>query len=509
MKHLLKKNLSFVIIMLLFAIAGLPALQHKDPDVKTEFAAAVELMEKAVAEPTVPSISVAVAKSGRIIWEKAVGYANIAKQIKATPATAYSLASISKPITATGLMILQEKGLIDLNESANHYLGSAKLHSFTEDPANATVLRLLNHTTGLVTHWNFFYIGDAITRPSMEETINRYGILIVAPGTQYIYSNLGYGILEYIIERVSGVPYPEFMQEQVFKPLGMTDSAVYLSPGPEERVARRYIGKEQEIPFYDFDHRGASAVYCSARDLARFGMFHLKNHLSEQKQIIRDETIDKMKSLSDPAVKSINYRLGWSESSLGGYKAYSHGGGMPGVRTNLLLIPEKDIALVMLCNAGFGGLRPIGQTILEELISGLKQRLANERKPEPGSKPEALVTPENLLGRWTGKIFTYEGNFPVELVCEEKGKLSFRLTGEKFGGKKLVRAVGRPEIRDDSLNATFFVNIPTSDAARRPHQTNLHMNLKGDHLWGAASAYAVDTQFGLPYYISLTKNRDQ
>jgi len=509
MKHGSKQKYLFCILTLFILTSGLFTFGQNESEENNRFSKAEALLEEAVAKATVPSISVAVSKSGKIVWEKAVGFANVAKQIKATPTTSYSLASISKPITATGLMILRERGSVELDRAANYYLGKAKLHSYTEDPTKATILRLLNHTTGMATHWNFFYINDAISRPTMDQTIRRYGKLFVAPGTQHIYSNLGYGILDYIIERISGVSYSEFMQTEVFKPLGMTDSAVYIEPGPEDRVAQRYKVKNKEIPFYDFDHRGASAVFCSAHDLVRFGMFHLKDHLQDQKQIITDETIDQMKELRDPEVKSNNYRLGWSESTLGGYKTFSHGGGMPGVRTNLLLIPEKDIALVMLCNANFNGLRPIGQSILEALIPGLKQRLAGQKRPDTGSKPGPLVTPDNLLGRWTGKIFTYEGNFPVELVFEEKGKISFRLTGEEYSDQKLRRAAGRPHIQDDHVNATFFIKIPTSDASRRPHQTNLRLNVKGDHLWGAASAYAVDTQFGLPYYISLVKEQDK
>lgn len=503
-----KQKYLYSILTLFILTSGLFAFGQNESEENNRFSKAEALLEEAVAKATVPSISVAVSKSGKIVWEKAVGFANVAKQIEATPATTYSLASISKPITATGLMILKERGLVELDRAANHYLGEAKLHSYTENPNIATVLRLLNHTTGMVTHWNFFYIDDAISRPSMEETISRYGKLFIPPGTQYIYSNLGYGILEYIIERVSAVSYPEFMQNEVFIPLGMIDSAVYIEPGPEHKVAQRYKGKDQEIPFYDFDHRGASAVFCSARDLVRFGMFHLKNHLPDQQQILTDKTIDEMKKLQDPSVKSNNYRLGWSRSSLGGYETFSHGGGMPGVSTNLLLIPEEDIALVMMCNASFNGLRPIGQSILEALIPGLKQRLAGEKRPDAGSKPGPLVIPENLIGRWTGKVFTYEGNFPVELVFAEKGKISFRMTEEKYSDEKLRRAAGRPHIQDDYINATFFVKIPTGDASRRPHQTNLRLNVKGDHLWGAASTFAVDTQFGLPYYISLAKDQE-
>ena len=493
-------------ILLIFVLCYGQSANGRQPEPQeNRFAEAEAMMEKAVSSPQVPSLSFAVSKGGKIIWEKAVGCANIEKELKTTPMTAYSLASISKPITATGLMILVEKGLVDLYKPANQYLGISKLHSFSGDAEAATVLRLLNHTTGMVTHWNFFYADDPYVRPSMDETIRRYGLLISPPGNRYMYSNLGYGILDYIIERVSERPYPEFMEEEVFKPLGMTDSAVYLEPGPEEKVAQRYMGRGTPIPFYDFDHRGASAVYCSARDLLRFGMFHLKNHLADQKQILTDKTIDSMKNLHDPDVETNEYRLGWSRSYLAKYRVVSHGGGMPGVKTNLLLLPELDIALVMLCNASYGGMRRIGQSVLEVLIPDLKKELAAVERPAPKPDPEPLETPESLLGVWPGEIITHKGKIPVELVVEKKKRISFRFTGEQYGDDKLRRTTGRISMREDYLNVSFFVKIPTEDASRFPHQTNLSLKLEGGQLTGSASAYAINGRFGLPNFISLKK----
>jgi len=472
---------------------------------ENRFAEAEALLEKAVSSPQVPSIAVVVSHAGKIVWEKAVGFANIEKEIKATPTTAYSLASVSKPITATGLMVLVERGQVDLKMPVNRYLGESKLHSVSQNAEEATVLRIMTHTAGMATHWHFFYSDDPYLRPTMEETIRRYGVLIFPPGKQYMYSNLGYGILDYIIERISGRPYPEFMAEEVFKPLGMNNSAVYLEPGPEDQVAQRYMGKGKPIPFYDFDHRGASGVYSSARDLVRFGMFHLENRLSDQEKILEAKTIVSMRSMSDPGVESSEYRLGWGMSHLAHYKAISHGGSMPGVTTNLLLLPELDIVVAMICNANYNGLRPIGQAVLEVLIPHLKKDLAAQQKPESKQKPDPKDTPKAFLGKWEGEIVTYEGKIPVELVIDTGKKLNFRFVDGQGGNEKSRRPIGRTILREDSLNATFYIKFPTKDAARFPHQLNLNLKREGKQLTGSASAIAANMRFCLPSYISLTK----
>ena len=117
---------------------------------------------------------------------------------------------------------------------------------------------------------------------------------MTAPGERYQYSNLGYGILDHVITRVSGRSYADFMREEVFQPLGLTHTSVNIGPGLEKHQAIRYGTDGLPIPFYDFDHPGGSAVYASAHDLVRFGMFHLKAHLPDQKAILKDQTIDEM-----------------------------------------------------------------------------------------------------------------------------------------------------------------------------------------------------------------------
>jgi CubicO group peptidase (beta-lactamase class C family) len=128
----------------------------------------------------------------------------------------------------------------------------------------------------------------------MDETISRYGILVSPPGEVFRYSNLGFGIIDYLITRTSGTPYADFMRNEVFIPLGLTHTSVDVEPGLEPYASERYAWGGKVVPFYAFDHAGASAVWSSAHDLVRFGMFHLKAHLADQKAILSDSVIDLM-----------------------------------------------------------------------------------------------------------------------------------------------------------------------------------------------------------------------
>src|SRR5689334_21690326 len=180
------------------------------------FARVRELIRTQLVERALPSLAVAVARDGVILWEEGFGWADRANRIPATPHTLYSLASISKPITTTGLMILHERGLLDLDHPIDDYLGDAKLTARVGRGADATVRRVSHHTAGLPLHCRFFYADQPRRPPPFDETIRRYANLISAPGERQQYSNLGYGLLDYVIARLSGQSYADFMRREVF-----------------------------------------------------------------------------------------------------------------------------------------------------------------------------------------------------------------------------------------------------------------------------------------------------
>src|ERR1700733_13074436 len=118
------------------------------------------LIRQRIVDGSAPSISVAVAQHGKIIWEEGFGWANREERIPATENTMYSLASISKTMTATGLMTLVQAGKIDLDKPINDYLGDAKVAARIGDANDATVRRVANHSSGLPFHYQFFYSNE-------------------------------------------------------------------------------------------------------------------------------------------------------------------------------------------------------------------------------------------------------------------------------------------------------------------------------------------------------------
>jgi CubicO group peptidase (beta-lactamase class C family) len=319
----------------------------------------------------VPSVAVAVASDGQILWEAGFGWANREQLIEATPQTPYSLASISKPFTATAIMTLVERGQLALDRQANDYLGDARIAG--HDTTKATVRRVLSHTAGLPPYFRPFFASQA---PPIEKLIERDALLSSPPGRRHIYSNLGYGILEHIIARASGTSYEEYLHRHIFAPLRLESASVPLTPVPHAAV--RYDARNQPLPFYDLGHRGASSVFASAHDLVRFGMFHLKGRRSGSPPILSPRSIDEMQRIQTPGSRTEGYGLGWRiKDDQSGFLQVGHTGGMPGVTTVLRLFPAQRVVVVVLANKQSEAVVHLADTIAAVMMPqyGWRQRL--------------------------------------------------------------------------------------------------------------------------------------
>jgi CubicO group peptidase (beta-lactamase class C family) len=389
-----------------------------------------------------------------------------------------------------------QSGKVDLEKPINDYLGSAKLRARVGDAKDATVRRVANHTSGLPMYYQFFYADEPYSRPSMDETILRYGNLVTAPGETYEYSNLGYGVLDYVISRTSGVSYAEFMRKEVFLPLGMTRTSVDIGPGLEPFAATRYGKDGLPIPFYDFDHPGASAVFSSAHDLVRFGMFHLKAHLPDQKPILSDASIDEMHRRTSGTPER-GYGVGFAVARQSNYDIVSHSGGMGGVHTQLQLFPSEKLAIVVLANSA------------ARLPSQTADRIAAKLLPKWTAAPEwkreevpPFTPPDTLLGTWKGTLATYVKDVPVELRFLNSGDVHAKV------GDQLTTLVNKPVFKDGVFSGQLSARIGTPDTERYDYIVELTLRLRGDVLNGDASSGDVEgprVRNALSHWLELKK----
>jgi CubicO group peptidase (beta-lactamase class C family) len=416
-----------VLLLVLFTVvfAGCRA-PEKDP-----FEAVREQIEQLVAEGTDPSLAVAVARNGEIIWEEGFGYAGREQNIPATEHTVYNLSSVSKPLTATGLMVLVERGLIDLDGPVNGHLGDSQLHSCVGDVTEAATIRgLADHTAGLPNHSLFVYSEQPLEPLPMEEVILRHGNLVSVPGERWLFSNLGYGVLGQVISEQSGKSFEEFMREEVFLPLGMTHTSVGIDPGRAEHQAVQYNPDLLALPPRTYDTPAGLGIYSSAHDLIRFAMFHLKNDLPDQKTIVSEATLDEMQRPT-AAPYNAGYGIGWFVvDGEDGLRRVSHSGATAGASANLVLLPEEDLAVVVLSNTSSNSHEDITNDILAAL---LPDKFVPQDMFGAKDEPPLSLDPE-LVGLWQGLIFTHRGEIPLVLEIYEGGEpvvVQLGLTGEQ------------------------------------------------------------------------------
>jgi CubicO group peptidase (beta-lactamase class C family) len=491
---------NLLVALVLAASAAHAAQASHEPD---RYAAARDFIRSQLAATSVPSVAVAVFRDGRIDWEEGFGWADREGRVEATPHTMYSLASISKSFTATGLMVLSAEKRIDLDRPVNDYLGDAKLTARIGRAADATVRRVANHTSGLPFHVQFFYYDEPYRRPPMDLTILRYGNIISRPGARYNYSNLGYGILSEVLARQSHESYSNFMRASVFLPLGLTRTSVDIPETLKPFVASRYETNGARLPYYDTDHPGASEVFSSAHDLIRFAAFHLKAHLPHQRPILDDAQLDAMHVASTRVNATDGYGVGFETSTKNGYPVISHGGAMPGVATQMLLVPDKGIAIVVLCNTWASG-------VVDDIADHIAKAVLPDWKATPEKSgfapPEKPFVPTaELTGRWVGHIAIPEGELHVVLDLRADGRMSAAIGHEP---PTIINAAG---LEDGKFTGQLATALETKDTRRYKHTVRLVLRNEGDRLYGGAVALAdpKDQHFtaGLTYWFDLSREK--
>jgi CubicO group peptidase (beta-lactamase class C family) len=466
---------------------------------------------------TIPSVAVAVAKDGRILWEECFGWADRENKRRSTAHTAYNIASVTKPVTATAIMRLAQERKVGLDVPANEYLKQFQIVSFPGDSKGPSVRQLLMHRSGLPIHWQSWDLRDLKLRPPFGETARRYAFAAWPPGERYEYSNLGYGVLGELIAQISGRSYADFIQEEIFRPLEMGDSFIGLPKDPSTAASPYDDGKRIELN--DNDTQGASAAYSSVHDLVLFGIFHLGTLLPGQEQILSQANIREMQNTSLQTNGTEGYGMGWSTNSdMLGVSIVFHGGANPGAEASLLLVPSEKLVIAVLTNNNNSMPRNVTREIIALLVPSFRARLEQalpHRKmieapsvSEPVENP-AQATPEDLLGKWTGKVRTYTGEVPLTLWCSKGGEVRLQLDDE------LESLVNNVDFKDGAgISGLAFGDIGTPDVSRFTSDLAIDVTRHGDRMYGVLSTHEhhgdrLDRPYGeLSHFVDLVRQRN-
>ncbi|HKV93245.1 MAG TPA: serine hydrolase [Candidatus Angelobacter sp.] len=343
--------------------------------------------------------SALVAQNGKILLDKGYGFANLEWQVPDTPTTKFRLGSITKQFTAASILLLEERGKLKVADPVKKYMPDA--------PAawdKVTIYHLLTHTSGIPSFTTFpDYASKEAQTMTPQQLVDwfRDKPLEFEPGTKWNYSNSGYVLLGYLIEKISGQSYADFVQQNIFTPLSMKDSGYDSNSALIEHRASGYSrGKDgpQNAGFINMTiPLSAGALYSTTEDLLRWeeGLFGGK--------VLKPESLIKM---TTPFKE--NYAFGLGVNTRNGHKVISHNGGIEGFNTSLAYYPDDKLVVAVLANLN----GPFADQIaaqLGDVAHGEKVVLVSERK-------EVTISPK-ILAQYVG---TYElaPEFSIAITLE-------------------------------------------------------------------------------------------
>jgi len=374
----------------------------------------------------VPGASLAVVRDGHITKAQGYGFANLELRSPATKETVYEIGSTSKQFTATAIMMLVEEGSVRLDDTITKY--------FPEAPQawrGITIRHLLTHTSGIqnhvaVPHWlDIFKTNLAFeTAPSRDELLKMFFKLPLEfqPGETWAYDNTGYYLLGIIIEKASGKSYWQFLDERIFKPLGMNATR---STDPQPIVRNRASGYEWKNDH--FENRpvllptiafSAGSLLSSVEDMAKW------DAALYTEKLLKKSSLDQM--WTAPATNGetdapFNYGFGWFIENYHGHHLVQHSGGTPGFSSAMYRFVSDKLTIIILTNHADRILDQLAVDLAGICVPALK-RLEATSDPDPattdilkdivsgllkGNYQPASFTPAMriFLGTATGKAF--------------------------------------------------------------------------------------------------------
>jgi CubicO group peptidase (beta-lactamase class C family) len=362
--------------------------------------------------------NVLIAKGDHVLFEKSYGAADMEWNVPNTADSKFRIGSVTKQFTAACILLLEDRGKLKTDDPVSKYVVNA--------PAawsKITIYHLLTHTSGIPSFTGFPEYEQFQTRPTTPEkllALFRDKPLEFEPGSKWKYSNSGYEVLGYVIEKVSGETYQQFLDENIFKALEMRDSgydsnslviahhAYGYTPGPHGIAVAGYV--DMTVPY------AAGGLYSTTRDLLKWERSLLGGRL------LKPASLQKMIT----PFKN-DYGCGLSITTVNGRKSIEHGGGIQGFNSELVYWPDEQMTVVVLAN--LNGSAP------SDIAADLAGTVHGEKVTLPSERKEITLTPEQLkplVGRYSinpeiNVDMTLDGN---QLQTQLTGQPKFPLFAE-------------------------------------------------------------------------------
>ena len=398
-----------LLVLIFFMLAGCKSISENmgnfSPIDKQEpIGILVDVIQKEMAAKKITGISIAVSNSSGLIWTEGFGLAHKKNRTAFTETTISNVGSVSKLITATAVMSLVEKGLIDLDEPVATYIPEFSPIGIETSDTNITVRMLLNHESGLESDaFHNFFLGYEtpddfpFSYQRAVEDVNQSGV-VRKPYEIFSYCNLGYSLLGVIVERIWGKSFQESVKELVFDPLEMMDSSFNIDDIPADRMAMGYLqGKPEPVPY--IRDMPAGSLNSTAIDMGKFLQSMLTSYQSGE-SLLQQQTVAEIFQPSNVNVPNdLDFQVGltwWivDLQSLPGEFIVGHGGDLPPYHALVVMLPERDISVFVMVNSIEGvGSFSLTNIVTEAVRTFLKSEGQQAISKTPEESPITEIPP--------------------------------------------------------------------------------------------------------------------
>ena len=450
------------------------------------------VMPLQLAREDIAGAVILIVKDGKVLFSQGYGYSNVEKKIPVSPEnTLFRPGSISKLFTWTAVMQLVEQGKLDLDRNVNDYIDFKIPDTY---PKPITLRNIMTHTSGLEETVQELFVRDASDLKPFDIYLKEHlPTRIFPPGTTPAYSNYATTIAGYIVQRVSGQPFDDYIEQHILKPLNMNHST-FRQPLPDSLKAMMSNGYEvasqpaKPFEFVEAAPAGSSSV--TAADMAHFMMAHLQDGTYEGAQILKPETAKLMHARQFENLPGMNaMALGFYEETRNGHRIIGHGGDTEYFHSDLHLVLDQNLGFFISYNsAGKGDISPreaVWQKFLDRYFP------YQPPAPESGSDDTKPLLGRYLVSRRADnsimKVLSAVGQAKVS--GNDDGTLSVDALKDLNGEPKkfrriapsLYRDVNDQDLigfkRDSSDNPVLVIDFPFMVFQKSPWYENSGLNL--------------------------------
>src|SRR5215470_16523937 len=321
-------------------------------------------IQRTMLEGKIPSMAIALIAGDRIIWSNAYGYSNLWARTPATTSTVYLIGSTFKAMSTIALLQQMEQGKFKLDDKVSDYLKDFKIQN--EDPQHPVTFRhLLTHTSGLPADFGGVPVWGDTAPPTLDQYLSKSLKVSKPPMTEVVYSNQAYTLIGYLVQKFSGVPYKQYIQEKIFAPLEMTSTAFEPRPDMEERLSIPYTVEEKtgsQTPTVRLKAAvwPAGLVYGTVLNQANWLIANLNGGVFKGKRIISEQTLEQVFTRQYDQFKgpvediwgneTAGFGLTWWVETRDGDRYFAHSGSVPGYTAFLLGNRDRKLGFAILTN---------------------------------------------------------------------------------------------------------------------------------------------------------------